>query len=311
MAMSVGLLIGNINDYRLPVWMVIANGILYSFWFFGRSFINSKEKYPKLDKVILWLSFLMVAEIIIMAFYVVIFQPQALFTKVGIHYKIIILYSLASIILAIILLFKKDLFAKYFGFGAIIGSLAFLIGSLRNEGIILPPPFDPFAWGIFLQVVIYSFGIAYRQRTLLLKSQKEKLLAQQNLAEMQSMKDLDEIKSQFYTNISHEFRTPLSLIFGPLALARKSLTNKNGQISISNKTFEVIEKNTNRLQSLIDQILELSKLESGKVYLRLNQGNIIQFVKSITFSFESMAESQGISFNLTNSPMLASGVRES
>lgn len=296
MAMSVGLIIGEVYNYRLPLWMVIANGVLYSFWFFGRSFINSKEKFPRLDKVMLGLSIAMIAEIIIMALYVILFKPQPFVTGVGIHYKMIILYASASIIVSIILILKKDLFAKYFGFGAIIVSLAFVIGGLWSEGLIRPP-FDPYAWGMFLQIVIYSFGIAYRQQMLLLKAQEETLQAQQNYAEMKRIKDMDEIKTQFYTNISHEFRTPLSLISGPLDLARKLNKSKGEQISIPNKTFDIIEKNTLRLQNLIDQLLELSKIKSGKVYLKLSQGNLVQFVKSIAFSFESMSESKGISFN--------------
>lgn len=296
MAMSVGLFIGDVYSHRLPLWMIIANGVLYSFWFFGRSFINSKEKFPKLDKVIIGLSVAMIAEIVITAAYVILYKPQAYVTGVGVHYKMIIIYATISIIVSIALIVRKDHFARYFGFGAIIVSLAFVIGGLWSEGIYMPP-FDPYAWGMFLQIVIYSFGIAYRQRKLLLVAQEEKLITQQNYAEMQRMKDMDEIKTQFYTNISHEFRTPLSLISGPLELARKSDNSESDHISISTRTFEIIEKNTLRLQNLIDQLLELSRIESGKVYLKLSQGSLIQFIKSITFSFESMAESKGISFN--------------
>ena len=296
MAMSVGLIIGDVYNYRFPLWMVIANGVLYSFWFFGRSFINSKEKFPKLDKVILGLSIAIIVEIIIMAIYVILFNPQPYVTGVGVHYKMIILYASISIIVSIVLILKKDLFARYFGFGAIIVSFAFVIGGLWSEGILMPP-FDPYAWGMFLQIVIYSFGIAYRQRMLLLKAQEETLQVQQNFAEMQRIKDMEEIKTQFYTNISHEFRTPLTLISGPLDLARKLNKSNGEQISISNKTFDIIEKNTLRLQNLIDQLLELSKIKSGIVHLRLSQGNLVQFIKSTVFSFESMAESKGISFN--------------
>lgn len=297
MAMSVGLIVGAIHQYRFPLWMVIANGVLYSFWFFGRSFVNSKEKFPKLDTFILFLSIAMIAEIVLTALYVIIFNPPTFLTGVGIHYKMIILYASLSIIVSIILMLKRDLFARYFGFGAIIVSMAFVIGGLWSEQIIPYVPIDPYAWGMFAQIVIYSFGIAYRQRTLLTKSQEEKLAAQRNYAEMQRIKDLDEVKSQFYTNLSHEFRTPLTLITGPLELARKSNNNSGDNIKISNHAFETIERNTLRLQHLIDQLLELSKLESGNVYLKLHQGQLIQCIKSIAFSFESMSEHRRLSFN--------------
>ena len=150
---------------------------------------------------------------------------------------------------------------------------------------------------MFLQVVIYSFGIAYRQRTLLLRTQDEKLQAQHTHAEMLRMKDLDEVKARFYANISHEFRTPLSLISGPLTLAKKANRHEDGQVTISTRTFDIIDRNTKRLQNLIDQLLELSKIDSGKIHLNLIQGDLIKFIKSIAFSFESMSEGKGISFN--------------
>ncbi|MEL6837504.1 MAG: ATP-binding protein [Bacteroidota bacterium] len=296
MAMSVGLIIGSMSQFRYPVWLIFASGVLYSFWVFGRSFIKSKEKFPRLDKFMLLLSGLMLTEVLLTALYVIIFDPQIYVTGVGLHYVMLVLFAALSTVLSILLVFKKDRFAKYFGFGAMIFSLAILSGGLWSARLI-SLPFDPYAWGMFLQIVVFSFGIAYRQRTLLLKTQEERLAAQRNYVEMERIKDLDEIKTQFYTNLSHEFRTPLALIAGPLELARKSQAGPEDQIQISTKTFELIERNTNRLQSLIDQLLELSKLETGKVYLKLGQGDVVQFVKVIAHSFESISESRGLSFN--------------
>ena len=296
MAMSVGLIIGAFAQFRYPFWITISNGVLFSFWFFGRSFIKSKEKFPRLDKVMLVLSGGMIVETVLMVLYVLFFQPQVYVTGAGVHYPVIVLYGTLSIVLSVVVLLQKDLFAKYFGFAAIVFSLAILLGGLWSLGI-LRLPFDVYAWGMFLQIVIYSFGIAYRQRTLLLKSQEEKLQAQRHYAEMQRVKDLDEIKTKFYTNLSHEFRTPLALISGPLELARKSNEGAGDQIAISTQTFELVQRNTQRLQALIDQLLELSKLESGQVFLKLGQEDLIQFVKVIAHSFESIAESRGLSFN--------------
>ena len=191
---------------------------------------------------------------------------------------------------------KKDQFARYFGVGAIIVSIAFTLGGFWSEGVIRLP-FDPYAWGIFFQIVIYSFGIAYRQRALLLKSQEEKLHAQKTYAEMLRIKEINEVKTLFYTNISHEFRTPLTLIAGPLDKAHKSSDPDSDEVTISKSSFGIINRNTHRLQHLIDQLLELSKIESGQIHLNLMQGGLVDFIKSITFSFESIAESKNISLN--------------
>lgn len=295
-AMTVGLILGSIASYRFPLWMIIANGILYSFWFFGRSFINSKQKFPILDKFILMLATAVCLQIAGTVFYVIFFDIKPVMIKVGIHYKMIIVYALISLVISIILSLKKDPFARYFGFGAIIISLAFIVGGLWIEGIIVPPV-DPFAWGMFLQIIIYSFGIAYRQQRLTQLAYEEKLTAERSVAEMQRIQEIDAVKSRFFANISHEFRTPLTLISGPLSEAEKKSKTEDSEkdeVSLSQKEYNTIKKNAFRLQTLVDQLLDLSKIEHGKVSLTLMQGGMIKFLRSTVYSFESIAEQKSI-----------------
>ena len=297
-AMTVGFFIGSITELRFSLQIIISNGVCYSWWFFGRSFINLKHKYPKLDKVILILSYALIAEILITVFFVSFFDVQPIFLNVGIHFIVLCIYSFLSLIISVILLLQKDLFAKYFGFGSIIFSLFLIAGTFWSLGIISPIKnfADPYVTGMFLQIVIYSFGIAYRQQQLAKKTQNEKQLAQEAYSEMLRIKDLDEVKTRFFANISHEFRTPLALITGPLKRAFKSHSHGD-DIILSKKNYEIISSNTKRLENLIDQLLDLSKIESGKVHLSLTQGGLIQFIRSIVFSFESMAERENISLN--------------
>lgn len=294
-AMAVGLLLDSLAQLRFPVWMVISNGMLYSFWYFGRAFINSKEKFPILDKVILALSLLMFVEITATVLYILLFDVQPVFLRIGIHYKMVTVYALVSLVLSVILTLKKDPFARYFGFGAIIISLAFAVGGMWVEGLIIPP-LDPFAWGIFLQIIIYSFGIAYRQQRLTQQAYEEKLAAERSVAEMQRIQEIDEIKSRFFANISHELRTPLTLISSPLAAAAKQNGELQEQdaVQLSHKHFSLIQKNAQRLQTLVDQLLDLSKIENGKISLTLMQGGMIRFIRSLVFSFESIAERKSI-----------------
>ncbi|MEO0339127.1 MAG: ATP-binding protein [Bacteroidota bacterium] len=299
MAMTVGLLIGSFTQHRFSVWLLIAGSILYAFWFFGRAFVDTKAKYPRLDKFILALAIFILAEIVLTALYVLLFNPPVFATEVGYHYFFLNGYTLINIVLAIILISKKDPFARYFGVGALVGSIALVAGIFwAMQAIRLS--FDPFALAMFLQVIIYSFGIAYRRQVLVQQAQLEKLEAQKTYAEMQRIKDLDEIKTRFFANISHEFRTPLSLIAGPLEQAQQNAFRNGEQqrIQVDWKAFEIIKKNANRLDSLVNQLLELSRLESGKVYLSLKQGGLIAFIRSILFSFESMAEQKNINLNI-------------
>lgn len=301
-AMAVGFILGNLSTYSYPVWMVSSSGIFYTFWFFGRSFINSPQKFPLIDKLILGLSFFMFAEIIATVFYILIAKPKPFFTNVGIHYQMIIFYALISFLLSLVLIFKKDQLARYFGFGAFIISSAFMLGGLWTMGW-LRPPIDPFSWGLFLQIIVYSFGIAYRQQKLALISQEEKLEAERSINEMKRIKEIDEIKTRFFSNISHEFRTPLTLIRGPLEASRKKSASDHATeniIEISDNNFNVIQSNAQRLEMLVDQLLDLSKIESGKSKLTLIQDDIIQFLRFKMSAFESIALQKQIHLHLND-----------
>ena len=303
-AMTVGLdtelLLGNVPWFRLPLWLIIPNSSIFFFWFFGRSFIQSKEKFPQLDKFMIALPLLMVLDVVISLVLITFGDSVVFITQVGFHYEFMMLYSIMGLILAVIIAFKRDNLARYFGIGAIIATSFALLGCLWSVRFIRLS-FDPFIWSVFLQVITYSFGIAYRQQQLSRKAQEEKLATQLSLSEMQRVKDLDEIKTKFFTNLSHEFRTPLSLILGPLQQVEKTKDansiNNNKSVQISSKAFSMIKRNTERLQSLVDQLLDLSKIESGKLHLNLTKGTLISFIRTLVFSFESMAERRNISFN--------------
>lgn len=298
MAMATGLIIGDFTAYRFPVWLLLANSVFYTFWFFGREFINSRQKFPTLDKYILGVALFVLAEIVGTTLYVLIARPQAHFTGVGYHYPLLHVYTIASLILAVLLSLKKDPFARYFGLGALIGSATLILGTLWSMGLIRPY-MDPYPVGMFLQIVIFSFGIAYRQQVLSGEAQAERLQAQQTYAEMQRMRDLDNIKTRFFANISHEFRTPLTLISGPLQQARERSGRSGAEpfLRLDTKAYTVIQKNTERLHHLVDQLLELSKLESGQMHLSLRRGGLMAFIRSLLYSFESMAERRNINLH--------------
>ncbi len=109
--------------------------------------------------------------------------------------------------------------------------------------------------------------------------------------ELTKMQDISNLKSRFFANISHEFRTPLTLIIGPL----KSLINGSyrGDVRIQ---YRVMARNAERLLRLINQILDLSKLESGGVTLRASKADVVKFLKSVAHAFTSYAERQFIDY---------------
>lgn len=116
-----------------------------------------------------------------------------------------------------------------------------------------------------------------QEQTIQLKDQSERL------------REMDRIKSRFFANISHEFRTPLTLITGPLEQMLSGSRDPGEE-----KNLRLMLHNSHRLLNLINQLLDLSKFESGKMMLRTSKQNIIPFLKSIAAAFESLAEQKTI-----------------
>ncbi len=183
-------------------------------------------------------------------------------------------------------------------------------GQPGREGVfhfkVLPPWY--LAWWMFLFYALIFFLViflAVKWRSGKLEREKQKLekvvkertseIAEKNQQletqtlqlkeQSEKLKEMDKIKSRFFANISHEFRTPLTLIMGPLesmlSNAGAGSHDKDGQ-----KSLNLMLRNSQRLLGLINQLLELSKFESGKVKLQASPQNIIPFLKGITASFE-------------------------
>jgi DNA-binding response OmpR family regulator/signal transduction histidine kinase len=115
-------------------------------------------------------------------------------------------------------------------------------------------------------------NLQLENQTIQLRDQSEKL------------KEMDKMKSRFFANISHEFRTPLTLIMGPL---EQILSNNPGK-EMEGKA-NLMLRNSRRLLNLINQLLELAKFESGKMKLEVSLQDIVPFVKNIVLCFESLA----------------------
>jgi len=109
------------------------------------------------------------------------------------------------------------------------------------------------------------------------------------------LQELDQAKSKFFTNISHEFRTPLTLIKAPL---EQRLYNKN--LSKNERyDFELMQRNTDRILNLINQLLDLSKLESGNLKLKVSNGNLSALLKSIIASFKYLATKKNLRYSVS------------
>ena len=106
------------------------------------------------------------------------------------------------------------------------------------------------------------------------------------------LKELDKIKSNFFANISHEFRTPLTLIADPIneALDNDALSDKKRQ------QFTVAQQNSERLLSLVNQVLDLSKIDAGQLKLHIQNDNALKLISALSASFSYSAKQKGISY---------------
>ncbi len=161
--------------------------------------------------------------------------------------------------------------------------------------------------GIITLMLLLGVFQYFRYRSKLQRQQTEMELQLQQ-SKTQQLEELDRTKSNFFANISHEFRTPLTLISAPLKKAKEEFLTANGvdfpqnnndEIPIPARHVSMMQRNTLRLQELIDQLLDLSKLESGNMKLQVAKGDVVKFVRAMVFSFESLAERQQIDFQTT------------
>jgi DNA-binding response OmpR family regulator/nitrogen-specific signal transduction histidine kinase len=105
--------------------------------------------------------------------------------------------------------------------------------------------------------------------------------------------EVDRLKSRLFSNISHEFRTPLTLIVGP---ADQGLGADD--VKTKDQKFHLIKDNAKRLLGLVNELLDFSRLESGMMRLQVSSGDIIQFLSRLVMSFESWAEKKRINLEL-------------
>lgn len=114
------------------------------------------------------------------------------------------------------------------------------------------------------------------------------------------LKELDEFKSRVYANITHEFRTPITVIQGLTERAREYA--RKGQMARFKELIEIVRRNSERLLHLVNQILDLSKLESKKLKLDYVSGDIQAFIRYCVELFESYANSNGIGLHVISKP---------
>lgn len=150
------------------------------------------------------------------------------------------------------------------------------------------PPFWRTGYAMTIYVLLV-LGALLLIRRIIQQRERMKFAIEQERQEALRMHELDMMKMKFFTNVSHEFRTPLTLILTPI----EKLLRIGGD-STHHKQYELIYRNAKRLLNLVNQLLDFRKLEVQEVRFNPSEGDIIAFIKETVYSFSDLSEKKDI-----------------
>jgi signal transduction histidine kinase/DNA-binding response OmpR family regulator len=142
------------------------------------------------------------------------------------------------------------------------------------------------AYGGYVLLLISLVAAAYQLRVKQLRLKQQ---IEMEHFQAERIAEVDRLKTRFFANVSHEFRTPLTLILGPAEQAMESTREPE-----TRQKLDLIKNNTERLHSLVNQLLDFSRLESGTMRLQVSKGDIVAVLRRMVMSFESWAERKRI-----------------
>ncbi|WP_460982077.1 hybrid sensor histidine kinase/response regulator transcription factor [Spirosoma fluminis] len=175
------------------------------------------------------------------------------------------------------------------------GTYTFMVNASNTSGVwsphtrqirlVIEPPVWASWWAyvLYLLLLLGAIGLFLRIRLNRIRLKTRMELREQESAQL---KHLDELKTRFFANITHEFRTPLTLILTPL---EQLLTDKTIADDQRQSRLSLIYRNANRLLRLINELLDLAKLDAGKLSVTPAPGDLPEFVERITTVFNEEA----------------------
>lgn len=172
--------------------------------------------------------------------------------------------------------------------------------------ITILPPFWRTTWAYILYILATGFLLLFirgrgirklkREFALVQERIQARQLREQDRKEADRLRELDLLKIKFLTNLSHEFRTPISLILAPVdkLLTEAKEKEQSGQLTM-------IKRNARRLLNLVNQLLDFRKMEEQELQLNKSDGEIVSFIKDATDSFYDLAERKQIKLTFSSS----------
>jgi len=184
------------------------------------------------------------------------------------------------------------------------GTYTFHVKASNNDGvwntaessikIYVRPPF----WRTTTAYIIYVLafiGLALYSRYRVMSRLRRELVLEQEQQQAKRLQELDRMKLKFLTNLSHDLRTPIALIAGPI----EQLIDGEKTSTKLDKLY-IIRRNAKRLLNLVNQLLDFRKLEEKELTLQLSKGEFISFVKEVSESFKDLSERKHINFSFSS-----------
>lgn len=163
---------------------------------------------------------------------------------------------------------------------------------INQVKIVIKPPWWKTTLAYIIYVVIVIL-VLYFIRKVVIARQKQKMQLEYERNQKIQIQELNEMKLRYFTNISHEFRTPLTLIKGPLMDLEKQLKEKPESQNI----LKIISRNTNRLLNLINQLLDFRKVEKDLIEPSIKEGKLVTFTEEVIDDFSHQAKERGVELN--------------
>jgi len=154
--------------------------------------------------------------------------------------------------------------------------------------IVIRPPFwrTKLAYLFYILVIVFLVYKFYQYKVQEIETENKLRFEHKEKARLAA---LDEVKNRFYSNVTHEFRTPLTLILEPARQLLKELQDNSAR-----QKAIIIENNSQKLLQLVNQLLDLSKLESGSMKIEWQYGNLLEVIQPIYDAFWMLAQKKGI-----------------
>ncbi|MBV5314136.1 MAG: response regulator [Prolixibacteraceae bacterium] len=157
------------------------------------------------------------------------------------------------------------------------------IDQSRKLCIIVKPPYWSTWWAFLIYIIILISIIYYIRRIALFRISMKNQLHLEHV-EREKLEEINQTKMQFFANVSHEIRTPLTMLIAPLEKLMGSNPN-----DFQKKNINYIYRNTKRLERIVNQLLELQKIENTQLKLKAREINLVTFLKEIMSLFEETA----------------------